>query len=167
MRLFVAVRPPGEVVEALAAVPRPVSDAVRWTGAGQWHVTLRFFGEVDDATPITSTLNGALLDAQPVVVRIGPRATTLGRGVVCLPVDGLRDLAGRIAEATRDHGARPPARAFHGHLTLARTKGRRPPIDGFALDASWTVGEVELVRSHLGGGPARYEPLATFVLGGG
>ncbi|MCZ4637138.1 2'-5' RNA ligase family protein, partial [Streptomyces rubrogriseus] len=53
MRLFAAVLPPEDVTAALAAevaVLRglPGAEGLRWTGRPGWHLTLAFYGEVDD-----------------------------------------------------------------------------------------------------------------------
>jgi 2'-5' RNA ligase len=55
VRLFVAVWPPNDVVDVLADLPRPDVAGVRWTTQGQWHVTLRFLGQVaaDDVDQVT------------------------------------------------------------------------------------------------------------------
>lgn len=90
----------------------------------------------------------------------------LGRGVVQLPVEGLTDLASTIVDATRAFGAAPSSRSFRGHLTLARTKARRVDLAALAFEREWTVAGVELIRSHLGRGGARYETLAGFALRG-
>ena len=77
-----------------------------------------------------------------------------------VPCAGLDDVAAAVRAATADieHPleARPglpaqkAARAFLGHLTIARMKNsRRCPASGFALAATFTVSEVHLVRSHL------------------
>src|SRR5262245_40965961 len=76
---------------------------VRWTTRAQWHVTLRFLGQA----PL-----GAATEALAAVVAtaasadVGPRLRRLGRGVLCLPVGGLGDLAGAVAAAT-GHVGRP------------------------------------------------------------
>jgi 2'-5' RNA ligase len=164
MRLFVAVRPPTEVLDALDVLPRAVDTAVRWTTREQWHVTLRFLGNVDDPVPIVDALRVAVAGMSPVPVTIGPRAGVLHRQIVYLPVGGLDALADAVVAATAAFGEPPPRRRFRGHVTLARTKGGI--VDRAALDveAVWTVGEIELIRSRLGGGPARYETLATIAL---
>ncbi|MDQ1444823.1 MAG: hypothetical protein QOI20_1287, partial [Acidimicrobiaceae bacterium] len=46
-RLFVAVWPRPEVVDALARLPRPDVPGLRWTGPDHWHVTLVFLGASD------------------------------------------------------------------------------------------------------------------------
>lgn len=166
MRLFVAVRPPESVLDAIARLPRPDESAARWTTRDQWHVTLRFLGNIDTPEPVVSALDVALAGCAPVDVVLGPRARMLRRQVVYLPIEGLDAIAGLVARATASFGEPPPSRPFMGHVTLARTKGARVDVSGLGLAATWTVGEVELIRSHLGGGPARYETLRSFPLPG-
>ena len=164
MRLFVAVRPPDEVLDRLAAISRVDAAGVRWTTRDQWHVTLRFLGHVDDPEPVIAALHDSVRSLSPVDVTIGPHAGMLGRGVVHLPVDGLEEIARVVVAATADFGDPPDRRRFKGHLTLARTKGRVQNLSSLELSASWRVDHVELICSHLGRGPARYETLATFPL---
>ena len=62
------------------------------------------------------------------------------------------------------------AKPVHPHVTLARARGRRgvlPPDlvgDLPRVEAGWIAREVAVVRSHLGGGPVRYEVLARVPL---
>ncbi|HYA68550.1 MAG TPA: 2'-5' RNA ligase family protein [Acidimicrobiales bacterium] len=56
MRAFVAVAVPPEVTEILAALERPSFDHLRWTTPEQWHVTLRFLGEIPDLDPVRNAL---------------------------------------------------------------------------------------------------------------
>jgi 2'-5' RNA ligase len=165
MRLFVAVRPPAAVIAALDTLPRPEHTPTRWTTREQWHVTLRFFGNVDDPSPITRGLAEALHEVEPFAVTMGPRAGVLGHQIVYLPVTGLADVAATVVAATKDFGERPPTRRFRGHLTLGRTKGGVVDAAALALEQRWTVRDVELIRSHLGGGGARHETLERFALG--
>jgi RNA 2',3'-cyclic 3'-phosphodiesterase len=156
VRLFVAVRPPEAVLDALAGLRRPERPGVRWTTRDQWHVTLRFLGEVDDPAPVANALDDAPLAACGAVA--GPRVAALGRGVVVVPVRGLDDLAGAVITATAGFGAPPPDRAFRGHLTLARSRrGSVRDLVGQAVEASFPVEDVRLVRSRLGRDGARYE----------
>ena len=62
-RLFIAVWPPPDVVEQVAALPRPPVAGLRWTEPEQWHVTLRFLGAL--GTYVT----GLLLVAAMLVAR--------------------------------------------------------------------------------------------------
>lgn len=158
MRLFVAVQPPDAVLDAVARLRRPERGDVRWTARPQWHVTLRFLGEVDDPAPVAAALDAAPLMACTAVA--GPAVRALGRGVVMVPVDGLDALAAAVAEATAGFGRPPEARAFQGHLTLARSRrGRVGDVVGEEVDLRFPVEDVRLVRSHQGREGTRHEVL--------
>jgi 2'-5' RNA ligase len=153
-RLFVAVALPKEVLDALAALGRPDEPGVRYTRREQWHVTLRFLGraEIDDAA-------GALarLDAAPADAVLGPAVSRLGRDVVCVPVDGLDELAAAVVAATAEVGGPPEPRRFAGHVTLARLRRRGAcRIAGAPFHARFPVTEVALVESVPGSGGPTY-----------
>lgn len=190
MRLFVAVPLPSAVRVAVDAALAPVRAAhpgVRWTEPAGWHLTLAFLGEV--AAP------GPVLDAVGPVAAWHPSARlTLGEPgrfgdrVLWLavhddPAGALIDLAADVGAGLVDAGLLPvddPAvsRPLRAHLTIARK--RREPIGaplvaavhgaldraGIGLTASWPNQRVELWRSHLGEGPARYEVVASFATAG-
>jgi 2'-5' RNA ligase len=156
VRLFVAVRPPDAVLDALHEMHRPERSGVRWTTRPQWHVTLRFLGEVGDPQPVAAALDAAPLTRCVAVV--GPKVSTLGRGVLVVPVRGLEGLAGAVVAATGRFGSPPEPRAFRGHLTLARARrGSVHGLGGEAVDVPFPVEAVQLVRSHVGPDGARYE----------
>jgi 2'-5' RNA ligase len=165
MRLFVGVVPPERVLDALARLDRPERVGVRWTRRDQWHVTLRFLGEVADPDPVAAALSAAPLPR--CEARLGPRVRALGRQVLCLPVAGLDELAGAVVEATAGFGQPPDDRRFRGHLTLARLRrGTRPSgLTRASLDDSFPVTDVRLIRSHQGEGGSRYEDLLVVPLG--
>jgi 2'-5' RNA ligase len=167
VRLFVAVRPPSGVIDAIAALPRPERHGIRWSRPDQWHVTLRFLGDVDDAAPVADALAAGLASADPVDVVLGPTTEKLGRGVLMIPVHGLDDLGATVLDATRDVVPVPEdAFPFRGHLTLARCPRSVPRwAIGAPIDATWTADEVELVSSRLGGGPPVHDVVARFGLG--
>ncbi|WP_432057315.1 RNA 2',3'-cyclic phosphodiesterase [Streptomyces sp. bgisy022] len=186
MRLFAAVLPPEDVARSLAdEVERlralPGADALRWTGRPGWHVTLAFYGEVDDdLVPALDTRLGR------AAARTGPFELALhgggrfGRGrALWAGVDGdlpaLRLLAERSSAAARKAGvAMDDHRPYRPHLTLARSRTDhdvRPQLD--ALDGyrsrGWTVTELVLVRSSLPtsgvpGEQPRYEAVARHAL---
>src|SRR5215472_353395 len=132
MRLFVAVDPPEAVVDLIEALPRPGLAQLRWTTPPQWHVTLRFLGEVadDDVGALSSALDSLAgwygEPGQPVEAQLGPAvAWFTGRRVLQVPVDGLEALAATVAEASAPWGD-PEDHPFRGHLTLARVRGPKP-----------------------------------------
>ena len=174
VRLFVAMSLPADVMAQVRAVERPEVRRVRWTTDGQWHVTLRFLGEVGDPDGVA-----AALDDVPDVLRgsrvtsvtavLGPAAAWFaGRRVLQVPVTGIDDLAAAVGQVTAPWGQAPDDHGFTGHLTLARVGGRdRGPaaLAGAAVAASWMVPEVRLMSSVLGPGGSRYEVVSTVSLG--
>lgn len=167
-RLFVAVRPPPEIVERIAALGRPDEPGVRWVPRSQWHVTLRFLGEADgdEARAALLTLPGRAAGlGGPVTAELGPAVSRLGRSVVCLPVQGLAPLAAAVAAATVGIGDPPDPRPFTGHLTLARLRGRAAcGIAGAPFAGRFEVTTVELVRSTLAASGATHEVVATVAI---
>lgn len=156
-----AVWPPAEVLDVLEALARPALAGVRWTNRSQWHVTVRFLGPAD-ADEVIAALSR--VTAAPTEAALATRTQRLGRGVLCVAASGLEDIATAVANETAGLGQPPDHRVFRGHITLARLDGRsKPPLSDLA-EQRWTVATFALVRSHLGGGPARYETVATWPL---
>jgi RNA 2',3'-cyclic 3'-phosphodiesterase len=158
VRLFVAVWPSVEVLDAIASLPRPDVAGLRWTTRDQWHVTLRFLGRVDDVDAAMAAVQS--IKAAGCEVTVGPTLGRFGRRILHVPTHGLEEIAAATVAATGHIGEPPEPRPFKGHLTLARS--RRGDTDLRALAGATITGrfradEVTLVQSHLGGGGARYE----------
>lgn len=165
-RLFVAVWPPDDVLDLIAALPRPEVEGLRWTIRDQWHVTLRFFGSVELADA-SAALRSVSASATTAV--LGPETGRFGKGILHVPVDGLADVARAVVRATKKVGKPPEPRPFKGHLTLARARDRRRGVDlrplvGTPIAAEWPVTEVCLVESHLSSKGAKYEVVETVSL---
>lgn len=157
-RLFVAVRPPADVLDLLASLPRPAEPGVRYTTRAQWHVTLRFLGDADVASAVAALDD---LEADRVEVVLGPRVSRLGRDVVVVPAAGLDEVTAAVNQVTATIGDPPDPRPFTGHLTVARLRRRGAcRIAGAPLSASFAARDVQLVQSHLEADGARYEVLA-------
>ncbi|MGH9276738.1 MAG: RNA 2',3'-cyclic phosphodiesterase [Acidimicrobiales bacterium] len=168
-RLFVAVWPPEDVLDLVAALPRPDVAGVRWTRPEQWHVTLRFLGRVDEPDFVVAALGAAPLPSAQA--EMGPTVGRFGQRVLHVPVVGLGDVAAAVVAATAELGEPPEDRPFAGHLTLARAgdRDRRSRVDlrplaGTPIVARWTVDEVTLVESRLSPSGARYEVVERFPL---
>jgi 2'-5' RNA ligase len=163
MRLFVAVWPPSEVVEGLADLSRPNRSGVRWTTPDQWHVTLRFFGSVNDPEDGKRAL-AQLASPGATVATAGPAVERLGPSILCLPVAGLDELATRVVGATASVGTPPDDRPFRGHITLARARRgvNLRPFSGVAFHAAWSVDEVTLVASDTRPDRAHYTVLERY-----
>jgi RNA 2',3'-cyclic 3'-phosphodiesterase len=166
-RLFVAVWLPDDVLELIAALPRPEVEGLRWTSRDQWHVTLRFFGsvELDEAVAALRAVSEPATTAS-----LGPETGRFGKRVLQVPVEGLDAVATAVVRATKKVGKAPEPRPFKGHLTLARARNRRRGVDlrplaGSPVSASWPVTEVCLVESRLHPKGANYEVVETVSLG--
>jgi len=172
--MFVAVWPDDLTVRRLSALELGSMPGLRTVRPGQWHVTLRFLGEVDD--DIFPVLVDALGHAAtrirvPVRCTAGPATAWFdGSRVLQIPVTGLDDVAEAVRQATvpviPDAGQAP----FVGHLTVARVRGRRPDpstraaVAGVAFTAEFAVPRFLLVASELSPEGPRYSTLVRLPL---
>jgi 2'-5' RNA ligase len=175
VRLFAALELPDEVRSALRARladAQALAPDLRWVPIGQWHVTLAFYGEVDQrrVPELVERLGRAARRTRPFAVEVGEpgrfgsarRARViwwgLGEGA-----EATRQLAasaraaGRRAGLTRDDLA-ADAR-YRPHVTLARVVPPHPVDDVLAalhgeVRPRWHAEQALLVRSELGAGPA-------------
>lgn len=168
-----AVTPPEEVLALVEALPRPNLQKLRWTTPEQWHVTLRFLGEVEEAESVAealrkvpATLRESGAGAAEAV--LGPAvAWFTGRRILQVPVKGAETLAEVVSDATEKWGEPPDHRPFAGHLTLARVRGMgKGPANlaGTPIKGVWRVDEVSLMSSSLGEGGAHYDTLEAVPL---
>lgn len=165
-RLFSGFRASQEAEDWLSGLELDMPGA-RWIDPDDYHVTLRFFGDVDRhvADDIVSGLSAARQ------VSFAARVTGLScfggdrpRALVA-DIDGgpaLEDLARvheRIAQAA---GLPPERRKYHPHVTIARLEGTRPEtvarfIQSFSMPALPEFGVSEVIlfsaRPGTGGGP--------------
>ena len=174
MRIFVAVWPDDLTVGRLSALDLGSVPGLRAVHPGQWHVTLRFLGEVeDDLLPdLVDALGSAATRVRaPVRCNIGPATAWFGgTRVLQIPATGLDGVAEAVRQATirtiPDAGEAP----FVGHLTVARARGRRldqsarAAVAGVAFTAEFAVPRFLLVASALSPTGPRYTTLAHLSL---
>jgi 2'-5' RNA ligase len=160
-RLFLAIWPPGDVLDRLADMERPKDQGVKWVPQENLHVTLRFLGDADEAE-VVDRLDEVLLPAATAVV--GPAFDLLGERSLITPVAGVDDLAAVVQQAVRGLGTEPERRRFQGHITVARlARNARPGRSaGRRFDATFAVTEVALVESTLRDTGAVYDTVATW-----
>lgn len=144
--------------------------------AANWHLTLRFLGDTraDQLDVIRDHLRAADLGAA-FGVRFGgmgafsrPRSARVLWIAVTEGVERMRALA-RIAEdAARAAGFAPEGKPWKAHLTVSRIQPPRDVTHAIErvppLDVEMRVAEIIVFRSHLGGGPARYEAVERIPL---
>ena len=158
-----------------ALLERPKSSRFAWTRRDQWHVTLQFYGRVDDP-------DGAERGDPGRGRRVGRRRSSVVRGggafpspkkaqVFWLGVDGtdaLIDLHATVAAATRDFIDRRDRIALKPHLTLARLKrsvdltADVEALAGVPVGPPWTLTELLLLESDTKPSGAVYTEHARF-----
>lgn len=161
--MYVAVRPPPEVIDTISDLPTKPLRGVRFTRRDQWHITLRFLGDVERNDALGAL---AKLSAPQATVTLGPDVRLLGARVVVVPAAGLDHVAAAVAECFADIGE-PRDREFAGHLTLARLKGQplREPalvsVLGAPIQATFAADTVELWKSELSNDGATHTLVAS------
>lgn len=169
IRLFAAIALPDAVAEGLARVQQGLAGA-KWRPLGSLHVTLRFFGEINEARAYdldaeVSTISGAPFDLALAGVGSfgdGEAIHAVWAGVEA--TERLRRLAVRMETAARRAGLKAETRAFRPHVTLAHLRYPEPArvaawiqshnllkspaftVDRFSLYSSWRGGEGSVYR---------------------
>ena len=189
LRSFIAISIPEPVRDEIIHVQRELQPlapqgAARWTRPDQFHLTLRFLGDVPAAGlgKLKESVNAVCRSARPLALRaegIGFFPNPHSPRVVWVGIDDqaglLVDLQKRIEIVVRPFIAEPGAEHFAGHATLGRLKNLKPP-DARKLAAhaqtvkdrtfgEWTADKIEIIRSELSQAGARHTTLATFRLG--
>lgn len=175
-RLFVALALPDMVRERIGRLQQGLEGA-RWIDPDNFHLTLRFAGEIDDGMADDLAAALSVIRAPAFSLRLDGlghfeskgRPNALWVGVE--PDAALSHLRDRVEAAARRAGLVPESRRFKPHVTIARLHGVAS-----AEVSRWIAGhspfslpevparEFVLFRSHLGRSGARYEPEAVYPL---
>jgi 2'-5' RNA ligase len=179
-RSFLALLLPAEMVAAASDLQQRARDrlppgSVKWVDPSLFHLTLRFFGDLDrkalaKASSVVESLEGAFA---PVTVGIAEVSAFPSPARPQVTWIGVADRAGRLAELAaeidrriREAGFGPPDKPWKSHLTIGRTARDRH----LRLDPDWTAGltwpaddftirAVALMRSDLRPHGPTYTPL--------
>lgn len=177
-RLFTGLEIPAPIGQELSTCRGGLPGA-RWVDPENYHITLRFIGDVDHAMArdVFSILSegrrrGTLAVTLDELASFGgerPRAV-FARAV---PTSDLNDLQAEQERLIRRVGLPPEKRKFTPHVTLARLRRDASPIDvahyiaarGRFPKLSFTAGRFVLFssRNSVGGGP--YVVEAAYPLG--
>jgi len=189
LRLFVAIPMPETVRNEITGVQQELQqlvsrDAVRWAKPEQFHLTLRFLGDVpaEQAPALQEVVNAVC--AGVTALRLSAQGIGFfpNAGAPRIIWAGVNDGEGRLADlqkkieaVVRLFAEKPAAEKFAGHVTLGRIKFlKRPEIEKLAAHAQavkdrlfgeWTANDVELMRSDLLPDGAQHTLLAAFRLG--
>ena len=157
MRLFVALTLPEELRERLAMLESGLPGA-RWVPEDNFHLTLRFIGEVDgaEARDIDACLSEIDVPAFEACL-VGLDTFGDGRNLRALwvgveqPVPELLRLQAKVEKAVQRAGLAPEPRRFTPHVTLARFKRNGPRIAPDKMQAFLTQ------HGRFRAGPLRFE----------
>ncbi|HCA58596.1 MAG TPA: RNA 2',3'-cyclic phosphodiesterase [Blastocatellia bacterium] len=182
-RVFLAVDVPEAVREAAArhsaGVRRQFPGArVSWVRAENLHITLRFYGEVEEPRlpAIAGAARLAAAAAERFSIEVGDPGT-FGTKVLFLSIHDdegkLRHLNTEIEAASAAAGLKAERLSFKPHLTLARMrsgKGVGPLVEAFLgedfLAMEFEVREMVLYESRLSPAGSQYLAIERFPLGG-
>jgi RNA 2',3'-cyclic 3'-phosphodiesterase len=172
LRLFVGIDLPPELKLQLSLMASGLPGA-KWVDAGNYHLTLRFIGEVDE---------GAAADIDVALTRIrAPRFDVtlasighFGLRMLWVGIErnaALQHLHEKIESAVSRLGFPPEERRYTPHVTLARLKGvsegrLQAYLGAHALyrAAPFAVDHFSLVASYLTKSAAIYESQADYPL---
>jgi 2'-5' RNA ligase len=127
LRLFAAIPLPEDITDRLSDLQGEVHGA-SWREADQFHLTLRFFGEIDETLARDIDHELGLIVEAPFEIRLagtgsfgGREPSALWAGVEAPPA--LAHLAAACEKAARRAGLDPVSRKFTPHVTLAYCRG--------------------------------------------
>lgn len=179
-RLFVAFSLPEPVKTELRQAQTVLRQGlpergVRWTTPDQFHLTLKFLGNVEAArvhalgqalAGVTRSFGALSLRAAGIGFFPGARSPRVIWAGVRDAREDLPRLQQAIEAAVGEFTTEKPEPKFSGHVTLGRVKGldRRDAARLVELSApfrdklfgEWTAGELELIRSQLTPAGSRY-----------
>lgn len=178
-RCFVSVPMGNELrVDLAAAVERWQSRAelagLRWSEPAAWHLTLAFLGDTAPGSvdTLAHELEAVAARHVPFTLPTGELGGFPSAGRARVAWYGVDDPDGRLRRLADDVGRAvdlQPDRLFTAHVTLGRARGASLDLrdwvsDGGAPRGALAVDRMELLRSHMGRGPAHYETLASVPL---
>ena len=178
MRLFIALSLPQAVRDDLGRLATALP-GLRWAPPDNYHLTLRFLGEVE--RPAARAIDQALAALRMPQFELslagiggfgeGRQLRSLWAGVDSQPA--LNRLQARVEQAVTRAGQPPQARRFKPHVTLARCKHGAPPRDklqpflaerGLYRSRPFTVERFTLFSSFLTGSGSIYTPEVEYPL---
>lgn len=126
-RLFTGLEIPAGLAIELSLARGGISGA-RWIDVENYHITLRFIGDIDGATARDIYANLAEIERRPLTVTLEGLSAFGGSKpsaiiVKVKPTQPLLDLQMEQERLIRRAGVPPESRKFTPHITLARLRG--------------------------------------------
>ena len=191
MRLFAGLPLPSDVADSLVQALAPArqrAPRARWVPPANLHVTLRFFGDVDDSArgALEPVFDREELRYPAIPCRLGatgqfpprgaPRVLWVGLEAGAAEAHAFWEMLSRLLAPLQDaggplQGLPRDAREFTPHITVARAGHvpiRQDWAEGVAAPgAEFLISECILYQSLLGSEGARYIPRKRVPLGKG
>ena len=185
MRLFLAVEIPEEVRRHLDRVrdalrdPADLTESVSWVKRENWHITVKFLGEVPDAKIPRLTAALSEVKFEPMELFADRMLYFPKRGpvrVIAVGIGGdagrLNQLYDRIEEKCQKVGFTKENRPYSAHITFGRSRHGERGNELMSLRSerlayhfpgpSFHAGEFVLMQSELHPQGSRYTPIAHF-----
>ncbi|MGA2612812.1 MAG: RNA 2',3'-cyclic phosphodiesterase [Spirochaetia bacterium] len=183
MRVFAALPLPRAVVDAVSTLIAPIRTShprLRWVSQSAYHLTLHFFGEVDegDLSGLRRVFQDPALKRPPFTTRLGPLGQFPPGGnprVLWIALDDqegqLRSYWELLESSIAPLGWERDRRGFTPHVTLARNSDLHLAQGwdaGVQLpETRFSICECVLFQSILGRGGAEYVALSRITFDGG
>jgi 2'-5' RNA ligase len=165
-RLFTAVELPASIAFSLSLLRGGLSGA-RWIDAENYHITLRFIGDIDEPTADEIADALARVDRPRFDLSLEGLGAFGSRKPHCIyaaakPSAALKELQGEHERIIQRIGLEPERRKFVPHVTLARLRNASETdvaaylaMRGDFRTAAFPVGRFVLLssRASKGGGP--------------
>jgi 2'-5' RNA ligase len=177
LRLFAAIPLPEDIADRLIDLESEVHGA-SWRSLDQLHLTLRFFGEIDEALARDLDHELSQIAEAPFEIRLAGAGSFGGREPSALwagvePSPSLTRLASACEKAARRAGLAPEPRKFKPHVTLAYCRGTtdqdaaqfQQEVGAFRTDLFW-VDHFCMYSSHQTRSGSQYVEEAVYPLTG-
>ena len=171
LRLFVGIDLPPELKLNLSLIQAGLAGA-RWIDPGNFHVTIRFIGEVDEG--VASDVDEALRKLREPRFSLNLAGVgTFGGRQLHVDVEkspALVHLRDKVESALVRLGLEPEGRRFSPHVTLARLRAKEPRLEAYLRDHAlyrappFAVTRFNLVASYLTKAGSIYEDQAEYRL---
>jgi 2'-5' RNA ligase len=189
LRLFIAIAVPPDVQKEIGRAQGQLRrnsppGAIRWTRPEQFHVTLKYLGDVPagqvaalekSAVEVCARFSALRLSANGIGFFPGAQRPRVIWAGVDEPGGQLAELHRQLDEVMQPFAPAEKPERFAGHITLGRFKpGWHAAIPKLQERATrlrqrhfgdWLAGEVEIVRSELTAAGAMHTPLVSCRLG--
>jgi 2'-5' RNA ligase len=166
IRLFTAIEIPADVADSLSLLRGGLPGA-RWIDAENYHLTLRFIGDIDDALAHEAAMALSRVRRAPFELRLDGLTSFGGRRPRAIVATAgqtapLMELQAEHERLLQRIGLEPETRKFTPHVTLARLRdsSSRQVADylatrGHFRSPSFPVARFVLFssRASVGGGP--------------